>query len=84
MIPTAAAYILPFVFGWWIYHIPLGVPLGAITFIISLSLFTFLRASKPKGWLYHKLDAASDGWSKFRRPLGSEYEAESWLKNDNS
>ncbi len=84
LIPTAVAYILPFILGLWFYYIPLGVPLGAITFVVTLSLFTFLRASKPKGWLYQKLDAGSDGWSKFRRPIGSEYEAEGWIKHDNS
>lgn len=78
LIPTAAAYILPFIFGWWIYYIPLGVPAGAICFIVSLTIFTFLRASKPKGWLLHKLDALTDSWSKFRRPLADEYEGESW------
>lgn len=83
LIPTAAAYILPFVLGWWLYYIPLGVPLGALFFVVSLSLFTFLRASKPKWWLFHKLDAATDGWSKLRRPIGHEYETEGWIKKDN-
>ena len=81
LIPTAAAYILPFVFGWWIYYIPLGVPLGAATFILSLATFTYLRASKPKGWLFHKIDAATDRWSKFRRPITDEYEKEGWITN---
>lgn len=78
--PTAAAYLIPFVFGWWIYYVPLGVPAGAITFIVSLTLFTFLRASKPKCWLWHQFDAWTDGWSVFRRPVGDEYESESWIK----
>jgi hypothetical protein len=57
--------------------------LGAATFVFTLSLFTFLRASKPKGWLYHKLDAGTDGWRNLRRPIGNEYESESWTKKDN-
>jgi hypothetical protein len=84
LIPTAAAYILPFVFGWWIYYVPLGVPLGAAAFVFTLALFTFLRASKPKGWLYHKLDARSDGWKNLRRPIGNEYESEGWIRKDNT
>lgn len=82
--PTAAAYILPFVFGWWIYYIPLGVPLGAAAFIFTLAVFTFLRASKPKCWLLHKADALTDGWSKYRKPLGEEYERENWITTENS
>jgi len=76
--------ILPFVLGLWLYYVPLGVPLGAITFVVLLSLFTFLRASKPKGWLFHRLDAASDGWSKYRRPIADEYESEGWITRDHS
>ena len=79
--PTALAYILPFVFGWWIYNIPLGVPLGAFVFIFTLGAFTFLRASKPKGWLFHKLDALSDGWRNLRRPIADEYESEGWTRD---
>ena len=80
LIPTAAAYILPFILGLWLYY----VPLGAVTFILTLALFTFLRASKPKCWLFHQLDAASDGWSKYRRPIGDEYEIEDWITRDHS
>ncbi len=79
LIPTALAYILPFVFALWIAYIPLGVPLGAATFIVSLATFTFLRASKPKGWLFHKFDAFTDGWGNLRRPLADEYESEGWI-----
>jgi len=79
LVPTACSYILPFVFGWWIYYIPFGVPAGAVVFISMLATFTFLRASKPKGWLFHMLDASTDGWDKLRPPFGEEYEAEGWV-----
>jgi len=84
LVPVGAAYILPFVLGLWIYYVPLGVPLGAITLVVLLSLFTFLRAGKPKGWLLHKLDAATDSWSKYRRPVADEYEIEDWITHDAS
>ena len=82
LIPTALVYLVPFIFGWWISYIPLGVPLGAFCFILMLTVFTYLRASKPKGWLFHKFDALTDGWSSFRRPLGNEYEAECWITSE--
>lgn len=84
LIPTAVAYILPFVLGLWFYYVPLGVPLGALTFVVTLSLFTFLRASKPKCWLFHRLDAKTDGWSNLRRPVRDEYESEIWITRDHS
>ena len=79
LIPTAAAYLLPFTFNLWIYYIPLVVPAGVLTFIVLLSMFSFLRASKPKGWLAHYSDAATDGWSKLRTPTSREHEISDWV-----
>ena len=44
-------YFLPFIFGFWIYYIPAGFPLGVLTFMVLLGSFNFLRATKPGGWL---------------------------------
>ncbi len=77
--PTAVVYFLPFAFGIWIYHVPLGFPLGLLTFLILLGTFNFLRASKPEGWMKNRLDAASDGWANFRPPIGREFEKVDWV-----
>lgn len=81
LIPTAVMYFLPFLFGLWFYYIPLGFPLGVLTFLILLGIFNFLRASKPECWMKNRLDAASDGWVKFRPPLNGEFETTDWIKN---
>ena len=80
LIPTALAYFLPFVFGIWIYYIPAGFPLGLLTFIVLLANFNFLRASKPECWLKNRIDAASDGWTKIRPPVGDEFASVDWVK----
>jgi hypothetical protein len=79
--PTAVAYFLPFLFGLWVYHIPLGFPLGVLTFLILLSFFNFLRASKPECWMKHQLDAVIDSWVDFRPPVDHEFERADWLNS---
>lgn len=79
LIPTTIAYLTPFLLGIWIYHIPLGFPLGLLTFLILLGLFNFLRVSKPRYWMKWKLDAASDSWCSFRPPISGEFEKTNWL-----
>ena len=83
LLPTAAMYFLPFCFGFWIYHIPAGFPLGVSTFAVLLGGFNFLRASKPEGWLKNRLDAAGDGWTKFRAPINHEFELSDWIIEKN-
>ena len=80
LLPTAAMYFLPFVFGIWIYYIPAGFPLGVLTFILLLALFNFLRASKPECWLKNRVDAATDAWAKFRPPVGDEFGQTDWTQ----
>lgn len=80
LIPTAAVYFLPFAFGLWFYHIPLGFPLGSLAFATLLGTFNILRASKPECWLRDRLDAATDGWTDFRSPTGHEFPKEDWVK----
>jgi hypothetical protein len=82
LVPTAAMYFLPFLFGLWIYYIPAGFPLGVLTFIILLASFNFLRASKPEGWLKNKFDAVTDRWTKFRVPLNDEFRQTDWIKTN--
>lgn len=79
LIPTAAAYLIPFLLGIWIGFVPLGFPLGLLTFLILLGAFNFLRRSKPKYWLSHKIEAVSDRWVYFRPPLGGEFESRDWV-----
>jgi hypothetical protein len=79
LIPTAAAYFLPFVFGLWFYYVPLGFPLGLFTFIALLGTFNFLRASKPECWLKNKFDAATDKWADFRPPINEEFGRADWV-----
>lgn len=79
LVPTAVMYFLPFVFGFWVYYIPAGFPLGVLTFISLLAVFNFLRASKPKGWLKDRFDAATDRWIKFRCPLKEEFGQTDWI-----
>jgi hypothetical protein len=81
LVPTALAYFLPFVFGIWIYYIPLGFPLGLLIFMVLLGSFNFLRASKPECWLKNRMDAASDGWTNFRPPTGEEFGRTDWISN---
>jgi hypothetical protein len=81
LIPTAVAYLIPFLLGMWIGYVPLGFPLGLFTFLVLLGTFNYLRLSKPECWLSHKLDAMADGRSPFRPPLGSELETRDWIKN---
>ena len=74
-----AAYFLPFIFGIWVYYIPLGFPLGLITFMLLLGGFNFLRASKPECWMKNRLDAATDGWQDFRAPEACEFGRADWV-----
>jgi hypothetical protein len=80
--PTAAAYFLPFVFGMWITYIPLGFPLGVLTFIVLLGIFNFLRASKPECWLENRFDAATDRWTNFGAPVSEEFGQADWVKKE--
>ena len=80
LIPTAAAYFLPFVFGIWFYYIPAGFPLGVLTFIVLLASFNFLRASKPECWFKNRMDAAGDRWTHFRAPINEEFGQTDWIK----
>ncbi len=79
LVPTAVMYVTPFILGLWLYYIPLGFPLGVATFLILLVTFSILRASKPRYWLKHRLDAASDGWTRFRPPLNREFQNSDWI-----
>ena len=81
LIPTAVAYLIPFLLGMWIGYVPLGFPLGLLTFLMLLGTFNYLRLSKPECWLSQKLDAMADRWTQFRPPVNSELETTDWIKN---
>lgn len=81
LIPTAVAYLIPFLLGMWIGYVPLGFPLGLLTFLVLLGTFNYLRLSKPEFWLFQKFDAMADGWTQFRPPVNSELETTDWIKN---
>lgn len=81
LVPTAVMYLTPFILGVWIYYVPLGFPLGLITFLILVVAFNFLRASKPKYWMKHTIDAASDRWASFRPPLNKQLQVSDWITN---
>ena len=81
LIPTAVAYLIPFLLGMWIGYVPLGFPLGLLTFLVLLGTFNYLRLSKPECWLSQKLDAVADRWTQFRPPVNSELETTDWIKN---
>lgn len=81
LIPTAIAYLVPFLLGIWIGYLPLGFPLGLFTFLLLLGTFNYLRLSKPECWLSQKFDAMTDGNCTFRAPLGSELEAADWVED---
>lgn len=81
LIPTAVAYLIPFLLGMWIGYVPLGFPLGLLTFLVLLGTFNYLRLSKPECWLSQKLDAMADRWTQFRPPVNSELETTDWIKN---
>jgi hypothetical protein len=80
LIPTALAYLTPFVFGLWFGYLPLGFPLGLLTFLVLLGTFNYLRLSKPECWLSQRLDSLLDGQVPFRPPLDSELERTDWIK----
>ena len=82
LVPTAVMYFLPFLFGLWFYYIPMGFPLGVLTFVILLASFNFLRASKPECWLKNRFDAATDRWTKFRVPINEEFGQTDWIKTN--
>jgi hypothetical protein len=79
LIPTAVAYLIPFLLGMWIGYVPLGFPLGLFTFLVLLGTFNYLRLSKPECWLSHKFDAEIDRWGSFRPPLNSELDPAGWV-----
>ena len=79
LIPTAVVYLIPFMLNVWVGFIPLGFPLGLITFLILVTAFSFLRRSKPKYWLSHKTEAFSEKWARVRPPLGGELEVKDWV-----
>lgn len=78
LIPTAVAYIVPFVLGLWVGYVPLGFPLGLLVFLILLGIFNYLRISKPSHWLSQKFDVESDRWANFRPPLQGEIDPAIW------
>ena len=82
LLPTAAAYFTPFLFGIWFYYIPLGFPLGQLVFMLLLGSFNFLRASKPECWMKNRLDAGGDGWARFRAPVADEFNRADWVPNN--
>jgi len=81
LVLTAVMYLTPFLFGLWIYCVPLGFPLGVSTFLVLLVAFNLLRASKPKFWMIHRIDAALDRWTNFRPPLNTELQVSDWVRN---
>ena len=81
LIPTAVAYLIPFLLGMWIGYVPLVFPLGLLTFLMLLGTFNYLRLSKPECWLSQKFDAMADRWTQFRPPVNSELETTDWIKN---
>ena len=81
LLPTTIAYLIPFLLGMWIGYVPLGFPLGLLTFLVLLGTFNYLRLSKPEFWLFQKFDAMADGWTQFRPPVNSELETTDWIKN---
>lgn len=80
LIPTAIAYLTPFLFGLWFGYLPLGFPLGLLTFLVLLGTFNYLRLSKPECWLSQRFDLLFDGRVPFRPPLDSELERTDWIK----
>ncbi len=78
LIPTAIAYLAPFVLGLWVGYVPLGFPAGLFVFLILLGIFNYLRLSKPSYWLSQKFDAEIDRWAAFRPPLRGEIEQSVW------
>ena len=80
LIPTAIAYLAPFLFGLWFGYLPLGFPLGLLTFLVLLGTFNYLRLSKPECWLSHRFELLLDGQVPFRPPLDSELERTDWIK----
>lgn len=80
LVPTGAAYIVPFIFGLWFGYVPLGFPVGLFTFLILLGTFNYLRLSKPQFWLSQKFDAMADRWAVFRPPLSGELEIHGWVR----
>ena len=80
LIPTAVAYLVPFVLGIWVGYVPLGFPLGLLVFLVLLGVFNYLRLSKPPLWLSQKLDAEIDRWTNFRPPLHGEIEPTVWRR----
>lgn len=79
LLPTAVTYLLPFIFGIWIGHVPLGFPLGLLTFLILLGTFNYLRISKPECWLAHKFSAVADRWAPIRPPQYGEMDQQDWV-----
>ena len=80
LIPTAVAYLAPFLLGLWAGYVPLGFPLGLLVFLILLGVFNYLRLSKPPLWLSQKVDAEIDRWASFRPPLQGEIEPANWRR----
>lgn len=81
LVPTAVAYLTPFIFGLWFGYVPLGLPLGLFAFLVLLGTFNYLRLSKPEFWLSQKFDSIVDRNVSFRPPLGSELETADWVKD---
>lgn len=81
LIPTAVAYLIPFLLGMWIGYVPLGFPLGLSTFLILLGTFNYLRLSKPECWLSQKFDAMADWHEHFRPPLCAELATTDWVRD---
>ncbi|HMQ04321.1 MAG: hypothetical protein KF831_06220 [Acidobacteria bacterium] len=81
LLPTAAAYLTPFVFGLWFGYVPLGFPLGLLTFLVLLGTFNYLRLSKPECWLTQKFDSIADRNASYRPPMNSELEMAGWVRD---
>lgn len=81
LVPTAAAYLTPFIFGLWFGYVPLGFPLGIFTFLILLGTFNYLRKAKPQFWLSQKFDSMADRSVSFRPPLNSELKTMDWIRD---
>ncbi|QQS33011.1 MAG: hypothetical protein IPM50_00040 [Acidobacteriota bacterium] len=81
LVPTAIAYLIPFLLGIWIGYVPLGFPLGLFTFLVLLGTFNYLRLSKPEFWLSQKFDSMADGNAFFRAPLNSELKTSDWISD---
>lgn len=83
LIPAGAAYIVPFLLGIWVWYVPAGFPLGLAVFACTLGIFNNLRASKPRCWLAHRIDVATDRGRNFAAPLAGDLARADWVRDEN-